>query len=198
MKLQAYRLRLLQPLMLSILIAPVMSSFGAEETSAEKSVPKLEDITFLGAKLIEQDLNSMRKLLWNTGGFMQARSTIRQKNIDKFFPWSNLRDSYYIECRYTPEGKLSSLYRLYRPSSLELNNRRSGITTQEVAQLIQKKVKQAPIVITKSWGGSGTYRAYIWENDKIKITVDRQGSERWGNVFVLYQIKPLQTHLAYQ
>lgn len=198
MKLQAYRLRLLQPLMLSILIAPVMSSFGAEEMSAEKSVPKLEDITFLGAKLIEQDLNSMRKLLWKTGGFMQARSTIRQKNIDKFFPWSNLRDSYYIECRYTPEGKLSSLYRLYRPSSLELNNRRSGITTQEAAQLIQKKVKQAPIVITKSWGGSGTYRAYIWENDKIKITVDRQGSERWGNVFVLYQIKPLQTHLAYQ
>jgi len=199
---QPLKLLTLFQLIMSLLLTNLSSlSFAAEKKETRQTPPKtssLENVTFLGAKLIEQDLNSIRKLLWNTGGFIQAKSTVQQKNIDKFYPWSNLRDSYYIECRYTPEGKLSSLYRLFRYQSIKFNNRRTPITTREVAQQIQKQVKQTPKVITKSWGGSGTYRAYIWEDDKMKIIVDRQGSERWGKVFVLYQIKPIQTYLAYQ
>ncbi len=193
----------LNTLILFLYLMGMLLSFNSFSADATKpadapNTDALNQATFLGAKILDQDLNSIRKLLWNHGGFIQAKSTVRQKNIDKFFPWSNLRENYYIECRYTPEGKLSSLYQLYRPSSLLFNNQRDGVTTDQVARVLQAQFKIPPKVKTKSWGGTGTYRAYYWENDKIKITVDRQGSERLGNVFVLYQIKPIQTFLAYQ
>jgi hypothetical protein len=183
---------------LSPLIHSSLHAADEVTTQAAAQTTPIHEVTFLGFKVAEQDLNSLRKNLWEIGGFLQARSTVRQKNVDKFFPWSNLRENYYLECQYDRKGKLTSLYQLFRPQSISFNNRRSEITTTQVARTLIKQLGQPTYTKVKSWAGTGNYRAYFWEDDKMKITVDRQGSERLGNVFVLYQIKPITTYLAFE
>lgn len=146
----------------------------------------VKDTPFLGLKLVGQDLNGVRNQLWDIGGFLQDRSTVRQRNVDKFFAWSNIRDSYYVEFRYNNAGKVVSAKRLYRPNSILNANKRTPIETRDVALGIIAQAGQPTQVIRKGWGGSPSYRSYIWKDDDLTIIVDREGSEIYGNVFVEY------------
>lgn len=149
----------------------------------------LTTVTVLGIEPTNFNLNQVREHLWNIGGFLQARSTIRQRNVDKFFTWSRIRDSYYLEVRYNHVGNITSIKRLYRPYSTEQSNRRSAITTREVALELVKQAGQPHKTVRKGWGGTLAYSSFEWEDDNIKIVVDREGSEKLGNIFVEYTVK---------
>ncbi|MDG6778019.1 hypothetical protein QCB44_04775 [Thiomicrorhabdus sp. zzn3] len=162
---------------------------NAQGQTAPGKTLDLNEVKLLGIKLSDAGLNQVRQHLWDIGGFQQARSTVRQRNIDKFFTWSRLRDSYYVEFRYNHAGKVTSAKRLYRPYSIEASNRRTAISTREVALGLIAELGQPHQVMRKGWGGTLSYSSFIWEDDKMKITVDREGSELLGNVFVEYQVK---------
>ncbi len=157
------------------------SLYAAETTPAS-------DVNVLGINLIQADITSVRNQLWNIGGYLQAKSSVKQHNYDKFFPWSTMRDSYYILFRYNHAGKITSVKRLYRPYSIEQNNRRTAITTREVARSLIQQLGAPSQVQTKGWGGSLGYRSYTWQDDKVTITVDREGGEKLGNIFVQYTV----------
>lgn len=171
--------------LLSLLLSPL--SF-AEEAPVEKTI-KLEELYILGLQPAKSNLNEVREHLWNIGGFRQAKSTIRQRNLDKFFSVSRIRDSYYIEFRYNHAGSVTSVKRLYRPYSVENVNRRTPIQTRDVALELSQQLGPATNTQHKRWGGSLGYRSYIWENDMMRVVVDREGSELLGNVFIEYTIK---------
>lgn len=162
----------------------VPTNLFAEEASKKAA----SEIRVLGLDLMESDPKSVRKHLQALGGFLQAKSTIKQTNIDKFFPWSNQRDSYYITFRYNASGKITSVKRLYRPYSLEVANKRTAIATKDIAQGFIQELGQPNSVIRKGWGGTQKYHAYTWKDDKVTIRVDREGSEKLGNVFIEYTI----------
>lgn len=162
---------------------------NAQGQTAPSQTVDLNEVKLLGIKLSEAGLNKVRQHLWDIGGFQQAQSTVRQRNVDKFFTWSRIRDSYYVEFRYNNAGKVTSAKRLYRPYSLESSNRRSVISTREVVLELIPTLGQPHQVTRKGWGGTLSYSSFVWEDDKMKITVDREGSELLGNVFVEYQIK---------
>jgi len=161
--------------------------FSSNAIQAAEFKP-ISQITVLGLDLIESDLNSVRSRLWDIGGFLQAKSTVKQHNIDKFFPWSTMRDSYHITFRYNHAGKITSVKRLYRPYSLEQNNQRTALKTRDVATQLIKQIGQPTSVESKGWGGSLSYRSYTWQDDKITIRVDREGSEKLGNIFIQYSV----------
>jgi len=71
--------------------------YAAETTS-------VSSINVLGMNLIQADITSVRSQLWSIGGYLQAKDSIKQHNYDKFFPWSTMRDSYYILFRYNSCG----------------------------------------------------------------------------------------------
>ncbi len=158
----------------------------AEETAQTKALKETE---FLGLKLADADINSVRSHLWNVGGFLQAKSTVKQRNVDKFFPWSTIRDSYHVTFRYNHAGNLVTALRLYRPYSLKNVNKRSQINTKEIALKLIPELGQPTGVQRKSWGGMPSYLSYIWQDEDMKIEVDREGSEYLGNVFVKYTVK---------
>lgn len=170
------------------LIAAVLQMAVISVEAADEENPPLAQVTLLGIELATANLNQVREQLWDIGGFMQARSTVRQRNIDKFFTWSRIRDSYYVEFRYNNSGNVTSVKRLYRPYSIEHQNRRSAITTDEVAEKLSADLGQ-PFMVRKGWGGSLSYSSYRWEDDKIQVLIDREGGEQLGNVFVQYTIK---------
>lgn len=170
------------------LIAAVLQMAVISVEAADEENPPLAQVTLLGIELATANLNQVREQLWDIGGFMQARSTVRQRNIDKFFTWSRIRDSYYVEFRYNNSGNVTSVKRLYRPYSIEHQNRRSAITTDEVAEKLSADLGQ-PFMARKGWGGSLSYSSYRWEDDKIQVLIDREGGEQLGNVFVQYTIK---------
>ncbi|MGC9385369.1 MAG: hypothetical protein ACP5D0_00340 [Hydrogenovibrio sp.] len=162
------------------------ASWTAEDTP---ETPKtVDEITLFGLSLVDLKAKDIRKHLRQLGGFHEARATYAQRNIDKFFPWSRMKDSYYVEFRYDGTGRLTSVYRLYRPESIAFENRLSRITTREVAQTIVSQIGQPTQVVRKGWGGSPDYTAYIWKSDQMTVEVDRQGSELYGNVFVRYTV----------
>lgn len=182
------RTRTTSTLSLMILIAcfswlPWVSLHAADETV------DLRTITVVGIEPANVDIPQVREHLLSIGGFKQARSTIRQGNIDKFFTWSRIRDSYYLEFRYNHKGSVTSVKRLYRPYSTENSNRRTPISTKEVALKLIEQAGQPNRMLRKGWGGTLTYSSYEWEDDSIKIVVDREGGERLGNVFVEYIVK---------
>lgn len=158
-------------------------------TLLKASEEKINQASFLGLSILNSDLIKVRTQLWSIGGFTQARSTKQKRAIDKFFTNYQLKDSYYIEFRYLSDGKLLSAKRQYRPQSIHFNNRHDAIKTLEVAEELSKSLGDPTNVLTKSWAGLPSYQAYIWETDLIKITLDRQGNDKLGNIFVLYQVK---------
>ena len=176
---------------LLITIALILNSFFLTPSWAA-----VKDVSFLGMKLLEQDLNGVRNQLWNIGGFLQDPSTTKQRNIDKFFTWSNIRDSYYVEFRYDNAGKVASAMRLYRPESILNANKRTPIETRDIALEIIAQIGQPTQVIRKGWGGSPSYRSYIWKDDELTVIVDREGSEIYGNVFVKYIVNKVDPYFV--
>lgn len=176
-------------LTLVFITALITHSNVVAEDDPEQPVKGLNETEFLGLKLAEANINSVRSHLWDVGGFLQAKSTVKQRNIDKFYPWSTIRDSYYISFEYNHAGNVVSVTRLYRPYSTELNNKRSAITTKEVALKFISEYGQPTAIQTKGWGGSPSYPSFIWENEMLRILIDREGSELYGNVFIRYEIK---------
>ncbi len=175
------------PLIFCLIFSPPLL-YSAESTTTS-------NIKVLGINLIQADITSVRSQLWSIGGYLQAKDSVKQHNYDKFFPWSTMRDSYYIIFRYNHVGKITSVKRLYRPYSIKQSNRRTAITTREVARSLIQELGTPTKIQTKGWGGSLGYRAYIWQNEKITITVDREGGEKLGNIFVQYTVK---THNPYE
>lgn len=171
-----------QVILIFCLIVPSAPLYAAETAPASR-------VNVLGINLIQADITSVRSQLWNIGGYLQAKSSVTQHNYDKFFPWSTMRDSYYILFRYNHAGKITSVKRLYRPYSIEHNNRRAAITTHEVARSLIQKLGPPSQIQTKGWGGSLSYRSYTWQDDKVTITIDREGGEKLGNIFVQYTVK---------
>ncbi|MEA3404472.1 MAG: hypothetical protein U9R28_01895 [Pseudomonadota bacterium] len=157
--------------------------------AVEEGVVDLNKVTVLGIEPTSYNIAKVREHLWNIGGFLQARSTIRQRNVDKFFAWSRIRDSYYLEFRYNHIGNVTSVKRLYRPYSTEQTNRRSAITTKDVALELTADLGQPHSTQRKGWGGTLAYSSFVWEDDNMRIVVDREGSEKLGNVFVEYTVK---------
>lgn len=168
-----------------------ITSSYAEEAGATKadSEKPLKEVKFLGLKLIEANLNTVRSHLWDIGGFLQAKTTVKQRNIDKFFPWSTIRDSYHVTFQYNHAGDVVSVKRVYRPYSIVNSNKRTPIETKDVALKLIENLGQPTQSVRKGWGGTLSYQSFIWQDDDVKITVDREGSERLGNVFVEYIIK---------
>lgn len=161
-----------------------VNSIDEQEVSTD-----LSNTEFLGLKLVEADINKVRSHLWGIGGFLQAKSTMRQRNIDKFYPWSSIRDSYYITFEYNHAGKVVSVMRMYRPYSTEQNNSRQAISTREVALKLINNLGQPTNIQRKSWGGTPSYLSYIWQDENMRVTVDREGGEYLGNVFIKYTLK---------
>lgn len=156
--------------------------------AAEPTVKPISQIEFLGLELITANLDTVRRHLWDIGGFLQAKSTVRQHNLDKYFAWSNIRDSYYVQFRYNNSGKVTSVKRLYRPYSQQSAHPYNEIQTRDIALQLIQKVGQPTSMIKKGWGGSKKYPAYTWQDDKVTIKVDREGSTKLGNVFIEYII----------
>ncbi|GAB6070257.1 hypothetical protein JCM30760_13540 [Thiomicrorhabdus hydrogeniphila] len=177
-----------------LILAFPLTSVAAEtkdnpsNTLADKA-KALKDTQFLGIKLADANLDSVRKQLWDIGGFLQAKSTIRQRNIDKFYPWSTLRDSYYITFRYNNAGNLTSVKRLYRPYGEKGSHKNRAIATREVALKLMTDLGQPNNIERKNSDGGMSYLSYTWQDKDMKITIDREGSNILGNVFVEYTLK---------
>ncbi|MDG4812806.1 hypothetical protein P8629_07285 [Hydrogenovibrio sp. 3SP14C1] len=171
----------------SLLIISVMLTLPGNVSAADRPKP-IDKITLLGLDLTKSSLDSVRQQLWDIGGFQQARSTVRQRNIDKFFSVSRFKDSYYVEFHYDNAGNVTSAYQLFEYRTIEFQNRRTPVQTRAVALEIMQQIGQPTQVIRKGWGGMPGYNAYIWKNDLMTVEVDREGSEILGNVFVKYTV----------
>ena len=175
--------------LLNLTLVFAFSAIPWQLTWAADDPTDLKSVTVLGINPAEFNKIKVHEHLWNIGGFMQARSTFKQRNVDKFFAWSRIRDSYYLEVRYNPIGNVTSIKRLYRPYSTEHVNKHSPISTKEVAVKLIEQAGQPNRMVRKGLGGSLAYSSYEWEDDNIKIVVDREGSDKLGNVFVEYIVK---------
>jgi len=158
------------------------------------AIVPIKEVKILGISPIKATLDSVRKHLWDIGGFLQSRSSLPQSNIDKFFTWSRIRDSYYVTFRYDHAGRVTSIERLYRPESILESNKRTDIQTQDVAKKIMAKIGPPTQIIRKSWGGMPSYLSYIWKDDEMTVIIDRQGSDPLGNIFVKYIVNKVDPY----
>ncbi|WP_051144849.1 hypothetical protein [Thiomicrorhabdus sp. Kp2] len=166
-----------------------LSANAFAETAENTTNKPLKEIEFLGLKLVDANLNKVRTHLWDIGGFLQAKSTIKQRNIDKFYPWSTIRDSYHVTFQYNNAGNVVTVKRVYRPYSVLNQNKRTPIETKDIAMLLAQEIGQPKFIKRKGWGGGLSYSSYLWEDDNIEVKIDREGSEKLGNVFIEYTIK---------
>ncbi|SIN93904.1 hypothetical protein SAMN05443662_1055 [Sulfurivirga caldicuralii] len=179
--------RLISLLLLLILAAPTAAAV------------KPSEVTFMGLELAKTDLNQIRKHLWRNGGFMQAPTTVRQINVDIFYPWSRMRDSYLLEFHYDPNGKFQWLKRVYRFSphkQVLTHNSMDPITTKEVALTLEEQLGPPNRTIYRQWGGMPGYYAYEWKDDIMTIRVDRVDGDPTQPVFVLYRLNQFNYQYA--
>ena len=157
---------------------------------ASQSLAQVEpsQAKLLGLVVTEADMDKVRRQLNNLGGFKQDRATVKHRNIDKFFTYSNLRDSYYIEFRYDANGKVVSAKRLYRPSGERLINEYRDLDTRDIARQMIQTLGQPNRIETKARLGLPGYPSYIWQDEQITIRIDRVGSDRYAPIFVEYLV----------
>lgn len=166
------------------LLFMVIFTFAA---SAWAQVPPSQ-AKLVGLVVTEADMDKVRRHLNELGGFQQDRATVKHRNVDKFFTNSNLRDSYYIEFRYDANGKVVSAKRLYRPSAARLINEYRDLETQDIAREMIQSLGQPSRVQRKVRSGLPGYPAFFWQDEQITIQIDREGSDRYGPIFVEYRV----------
>lgn len=170
----------------TILISLIALSSYAENSRAEVVTPS--KATLLGLVVSEVDMDQVRIHLNQLGGFKQDKATVNHRNLDKFFTYSNQRDSYYIEFRYDANGKVVSAKRLYRPSGVRLIHEYRDLETQDLARQFIKTLGQPHQVIRKTRMGLNSYPAYIWQDEQVTIRLDRKGSDRYAPIFLEYTV----------
>lgn len=142
----------------------------------------------VGINLMQADKQTVRQHLRAIGGFQQERATFDHPNLDKFFPVSNLRDSYYIEFRYDANGQVVSAKRLYRRSALRVNNDYRDLSTEDIARQLIPIYGQPDQVQRKVSDGFASYPSFVWRDNEMTIRIDRKGSDRYSPVFIEYQL----------
>ncbi len=177
---------------------PAEENENSEVASEEVIAPK--DIKIFDLPLLTTTQKQVNKHFATIGGFKQSRTSFGEKHYDKFYSHSQLADSYYLDFRFNNAGQVTRLIRVYRPynhsviDSVDQNSQ--ALTTKRLAQKFVKILGQPTSMERKGWGGFKPYTAYIWEDDAMKITIDRQGNESLGKVFMRYEIKGIPIHLA--
>lgn len=175
----------------------------AEEINNSEAVKEViapKDIKIFDLPLLTSTQKLVNSHFAAIGGFKQSRTSFGEKHYDKFYSHSQLADSYYLDFRFNNAGQVTSITQLYRPynhstiHSVDQNSR--ALTTKRLAQKFVAKLGQPTAMERKGWGGFKPYVAYIWEDDAVKIIIDRQGSESLGKVFMRYEIKNNPVHLA--
>ncbi|KUJ72068.1 hypothetical protein [Thiomicrospira sp. WB1] len=173
--------------LLPLLTLACLSSLASRVMGADNPA-KVDAVTLAGIELADATMESVRKHLWQVGGFTLARKS-NGHNLDKFFTRTRMEDSYYLRFRYDPQGKLVSAYRLYRPQSTHQSNHRGPIQTRQVARDLIRDLGQPTRTEYKTWAGMPGYRAYVWEGETVRIRVDRVGSDPLSPVFVEYALE---------
>ncbi len=156
---------------------------------AQTQIVEPSQAKLLGIKLIEADMDAVRVHIKDIGGFKQDRATLKHSNMDKFFAYSHLRDSYYVEFQYDPNGKVVAAKRLFRRSAKHFNNEYRDLQTEDVARQLIQVYGQPQQVIRKSRDGLHRYASYIWRDQDMTITLDRVGSDTMAPIFLRYELQ---------
>lgn len=156
----------------------------------------IDQVTVMGINPLKHSLNSVRRHLWNIGGFKQAAFSVRKRNVDKFFSVTRATESYYLEFFYDNAGRITSIYQLYRPFTGRFSESKTALTTQALAKSLEQQIGPPTLTETKGSAGSPNYSAYIWQDDKITVKIDRQGNDAFGNIFVQYTVNQRNPYLV--
>lgn len=162
-----------------------LSAFAAEKPVLVK------DVTLLGMKLRVMNTDQVREQMRLLGGFLEARTTVRQFNVDIFYPWSRKRDVYKLEFHYDPNGRFQWAEQLYRYSphkQILTHNKMTPITTEEVVQQLQQQLGPPQTKQWRSCCGTPGYFRYEWQDDTMTVVVDRVDGDPLKPVFVLYRL----------
>jgi hypothetical protein len=163
-------------------------AFAISSPVSALQAANLEQVKLVGIDLFSANQAQVQKHMRQIAGFRQERATFIHTNVDKFFPVSNLRDSYYLEFRYDANGQIVSAKRLYRRSGVHLINEYRDLTTQDLARILSAELGQAPKVLRKQRQGGLSYPSYIWETEDITIKIDHRGSSPFEPIFVEYKL----------
>lgn len=174
--------------MIIAIIGFVLWPLYAQVYASEPDPIAPKDAQFLGLTVAEMNAKTVRRQLWQIGGLKVSRSTRYQHNIDKFFPRSRLEDSYNLTFYYNDLGDVTRFRRLYRPYSSRADNNGQRLSTRTLAMELAAVFGRARIE-RKGYGGFRPYLSYVWEDDVVKIRVDRLESHSLGDVFVEYRLK---------
>ncbi len=163
-------------------------SFSATAQEAQVAV---KDVTLLGLKLRVVNTDQVREQMRLLGGFLEARTTIRQFNVDIFYPWSRERALYKLEFHYDPNGRFQWAQQLFRYSphkQILTHNRTQPVTTEEIVQQLQAQIGPPQSKQWRSCCGTPGYFRYEWKDDAMTIIVDRVDGDPLKPVFVLYRL----------
>lgn len=183
-----------------ILIAKLTLPAGCFAEENEQPPLKLEEATVFDLPILSATQDSINEHFKTLGGFNQSRSSLNQPHFNKYYSPSQLADSYYLDFRFNKAGEVTSVTQLYRPYNRSIqqsvNGNSRALSTQDLARKLSKQYGNPTSMVRKGWGGFSQYIAYFWENDQIKIQIDRQGEESLGNVYVKFEIKQRARYLA--
>lgn len=174
----------------------ILTSFLPWIPANAKEPKPIDQVTVVGISPLKHSLNSVRQHLWSIGGFRQAAFSVRQRNVDKFFATTRMVESYYLEFHYDNAGKITRIYQLYRPISNRLSETQNPLKTRYIAEEISQQIGDPTQIKTKGSAGSPNYAAYIWQNDKLTVKVDREGNDAFGNIYVQYTVNQRDPYLV--
>jgi len=161
---------------------------------------KPQQTTLFDLKILQTDQQAVLQHFSAIGGFQRYKISLKNGNFDKYYSHSQLNDSYYLDFRYNSAGQLVKVNLLYRPFSDKMQSRyakgNAPLNTRTLALQFTQIYGPATLIQRKGWGGITTYDAYTWEDEQIKIQLDRQNNDPLGNILVSYQIKQLPQYFA--
>lgn len=151
----------------------------------------VKDVTLLGLKLRTANTNDVHEHFFRLGGFLQARTTVKQFTVDVFYPWSKQRQLYRVAFHYDPNGRFQWAEQRFRYSphkQVLTHNSMNPITTDEVARLLAAQLGNPQRKQWRQWGGMPGYYRYEWRDDTMQVVVDRVDGDPLSPVFVLYRL----------
>lgn len=140
------------------------------------------DYRLYNIPLVNADKTALHQSMIELGGFSLAAHSETFRSYLKYFPLYRGQESYSIEIWFDEQQKFEKLRRIYRTYYEPLNKSLHTLNERQILPLIQEKIGDTPPQVQRKTLGGKSYNAYIWEDEQVRISLDRLGSDPFGNL----------------
>ena len=135
------------------------------------------------------DIMATETVAMRVADLKRQNEQLPMPTIVRFYPRSVLREVYRVDFFYEDYEAFAGLRIVYRPFHADYSNKSQGIDIDAVVKQLSLTLGTPQTRIKRMVSGLPAYNAYQWEDDQVRILVDRESHHPGRPVVLQLNVK---------